>query len=408
MESYKLLELNEYIKRVIALNFREPLWIEAEIIQVKESRGNRYLELVQKDDNSEEIVAQASAALWFRNYSFIKKKNGELLDELLTDGTHVRFKCRVEFNERYGLKLIIEDIDPKFTYGQLELQKQAIIQRLISEDLLDRNKHLKLPAVIRQVAVISSSKSAGYQDFEKQLLNNPYNYGYKLTCFETAVQGQKVEIETCEAIHQISKSEKHFDVAVIVRGGGSRLDLSFYDNYEISKAIALSGVPFLIGIGHDIDKSIVDLVSHTSLKTPTAVADFLVEHTIEFENEVLELYDRIRQQAQQYLRLAELELNETNQRLNSLVRLRLQELNSKLVLSKSELYTGIERYLELKQILLESMAAQLDSLDPEQILKKGYAYLMHKGKQLKEVKMLSTGLKINIHMADGSVNAQIE
>lgn len=407
MESYSLLQLNEYIKRVIALNFREAVWIEAEIIQIKESRGNHYLELVQKDDNSDEVLAQASAAIWYRNYSFIKKKTGELLSDLLTAGTQVRIKCRVDFNERYGFKLLVEDIDPKFTFGQLELQKQEVYNQLVTEGLVELNKGLILSPVIQRIAVISSSNSAGYQDFTQQLFTNPYNYFFDIDTYNCAVQGQKVESDTLKAIKIITAKKKAYDAVLIIRGGGSRLDLSAYDNYEISKAIAQSEVPFLIGIGHDIDTSIVDLVSHSSLKTPTAVADFLIDHNLQFESNILDFSERIKKEASQMIRNSELRLNELKERLKHEYLVLFQDQMNHLQLSMLKLKTNTQRLLIDQAHQLQNALVQLEAADPKEVLRRGYSYIVHNSKHIRSVKLLNKKDQIIIHMEDGSTNAEI-
>ena len=193
MSSYTLFELNEYIKRVIALNFQEPVWIECEISQVKESRGNFYLDFVQKKEDSDEVVAQSSGYLWYKSALFLKKKLGDLFAALLKDGTAVKIKVYIEFHERYGLKLNIEDIDPSFTIGQLEMLRQKIIQRLKEEGKLNSNKLIPIPSVVQKIAVISSETAAGYIDFVQQIQHNIYGYQFTHTLFSAALQGSNTE-----------------------------------------------------------------------------------------------------------------------------------------------------------------------------------------------------------------------
>ena len=286
MESYSLFQLNEYIRRVIALNFREPLWIEAEIAQIKDSRGNQYLELIEKDEEGEGVIAQVSGAIWYRQVQFIKRKLGDIVYDLLEEGTQVRLKCKIDFHERYGLKLVIEDIDPNYTFGKLELKRQEIINKLEEGGLMDLNKGLIVPSVIQKIAVISSATAAGYQDFKNQLLNNGYGYTFKIDLYDGAVQGVNVESNTVNSIKEIIASKTNYDIVAVIRGGGSKLDLSGFDNYKIAEAIALSEIPFVIGIGHDIDSTVTDLVACLSLKTPTAVADYVIDRNMSYEARV--------------------------------------------------------------------------------------------------------------------------
>ena len=190
MKTYSLFELNEFIRRIIALNLAEALWVQGEFAQVSESRGHYYINLIQKEDDNNEIIAQASAILWAKDFRRLKREKGKTLNQLLQSGLQVLIKVRADFHERYGLKLIIEDIDPSYTLGQLELQRRAIIEKLHKEKLLHKNNQHPLPYVLQRIAVVSSSTAAGYQDFLKQLNNNPYGYTFNNKLFPAAVQGK--------------------------------------------------------------------------------------------------------------------------------------------------------------------------------------------------------------------------
>ncbi|MBK8855130.1 MAG: exodeoxyribonuclease VII large subunit [Saprospiraceae bacterium] len=302
MSSYTLFELNEYIKRVIALNFQEPVWIECEISQVKESRGNFYLDFVQKKEDSDEVVAQSSGYLWYKSALFLKKKLGDLFGALLKDGTAVKIKVYIEFHERYGLKLNIEDIDPSFTIGQLEMLRQKIIQRLKEEGKLNSNKLIPIPSVVQKIAVISSETAAGYIDFVQQIQHNIYGYQFTHTLFSAALQGSNTEKEVTAALMNIYERADEFDIIVIIRGGGSKLDLAGFDNYLIAHTISVSPLPVIAGIGHEIDLTVTDIVSYFSAKTPTAVAAWLIDHNAGFESKISDKASQILQSAQQIVR----------------------------------------------------------------------------------------------------------
>lgn len=407
MESYSLFQLNEYIRRVVALNFREPLWIEAEIAQVNDSRGNQYIELIEKDDAGEAVVAQISAVIWYRNYKFIEKKIGELLFDLLEEGTQVRVKCVVDYHERYGLKLKIEDIDPNYTFGKLELKRQEIINRLESEGLLELNKALIIPSVIQKIAVISSAGAAGYQDFKNQLLQNAYGYTFKLDLYDCAVQGVKVESETKDAIAEIIHSPMSYDIVAIIRGGGSKLDLSGYDNYEIAKDIALSEVPFIIGIGHDIDSTVTDMVACLSLKTPTAVADYIVDRNMTFEARVESQVSNIYRAATAMLKSNEMKLTTIKDQLSSAARYHVQsELGAIKSLEDSMSHVLATKFLEANH-LLERMSLMLDAKDPATIMSQGYGFITKNKEVIKSKKQLKKGDPIDINLIDGSIKSKI-
>ncbi|MFT4567413.1 MAG: exodeoxyribonuclease VII large subunit [Saprospiraceae bacterium] len=407
MESYSLFQVNEYIRRVIALNFREPLWIEAEIVQAKESRGNYYIELIEKEEEGSKVIAQANAVVWRRNFGFIKKKIGDLIFDLLQDGTQIRLKCRIDFNERYGLKLVIEDIDPNYTFGKLELKRQQIINQLEEEGLMEINKSLLIPDVVQRIAVISSATAAGYQDFVKQLTNNPYGFTYKVDLYDTAVQGVNVERDAAEAIEQIANNSEYYHAAAIIRGGGSKLDLSGYDNYAIAKSIAISDVPFIIGIGHDIDSTVVDLVSCLSLKTPTAVADYLVERNAHFESYCVQLSQSFQANALKTMKDQDLLIRSLEDRLSYLGKDNLRTTQGALDQLSQQLQLLSGRLLKDENHLLEKVDLAIESRDPEQILKRGYAYMKRGKETITTAAQLEKKDTVNVTFHDGTVKATI-
>lgn len=406
MESYSLYQLNEYIRRVIALNFREPIWIEAEIAQVKDSRGNFYLELVEKEEDSDDIKAQVSAALWYRKFQFIKRKIGNVIYDLLTDGTSIRFKCNVEFHERYGLKLIIEDIDPNYTFGKLELRKQEIINRLEEEGLMDLNKGESLPNVIQKIAVISSSSAAGYQDFINQLTKNEYGYTFSVDLYDSAVQGVNVERDTISAITQILDEDKEYHAVAIIRGGGSKLDLSGYDNFEIAKTIALSGIPFIIGIGHDIDNTVTDLISCLSLKTPTAVANYIIDKNGEFESRMELLGNNLHREVTELILGHRLDLQHYSEKLARSASTFTQGQFYSLESHTQKLESAVHNCIRENQFRLENIQLLLDSRDPINILNQGFAHVSKKGTTVKSVKDIEKGDDLMIQISDGFIQSK--
>lgn len=407
MESYSLFQLSEYVRRVIALNFREPLWIEAEIAQIKESRGNRYLELIEKDEEGEGVIAQISAAIWYRQFQFVKKKLGDIVFDLLEDGTQVRLKCKVDYHERYGLKLIIEDIDPNYTFGKLELKRQEIINKLEDGGLMDLNKGLIVPSVIQKIAVISSATAAGYQDFKNQLLNNGYGYTFKIDLYDGAVQGINVESNTVGSIKEILASKTNYDVVAVIRGGGSKLDLSGFDNYNIAEAIALSEIPFVIGIGHDIDSTVTDLVACLSLKTPTAVADYVIDRNMSYEARVEQQMAAIHRAATNMVRNNELTLNGLKEQIRQSAQYKISESLSSLELGQEQLRSYTNRLLSNESHQLEKLNLMIDAKDPIKIMTQGYSYIMKGNKVVQSTKKLKAGDKISVHLRDGQVDSTV-
>lgn len=404
-DTFSLYDLNEYLKRVVALNFPEPVWISCEISQIKNARGNYYLDLVELNDK-EEVIAQSQAAIWYKSFLFLKSKLGDILPSLLQEGVQIKVKVNVEFNERYGLKLIIEDIDPAYTLGQMEITRQKILERLKNAGVTEKNKSLIAPKVIQRIAVISSDTAAGFKDFTAHLNENKYGYQFKATLFTAAMQGMNTEKEVVDRLTEIKEAHKNFDAVVIIRGGGSKLDLSYFDNYNIGYTIATMPLPVLTGIGHEIDLSIADLMAHLSLKTPTAVADYIVEQALHFEAKIEEWHQQVRLLAGTHLKQASLLLENHLVQLQSRPRevLKIAEL---LVNTQfSEISTAIQHTLNMQKHQLLSIETHLSMSDPKNILKRGFALIRQNGKLIGRKSKLkqNTGLEINFY--DGSIQIQ--
>ncbi len=402
-QSYSLYELNEYIRRVISLNFTEPIWVNCEISQVKEVKGNVYLDLVYHDEITGDITAQLSGNIWFKSYLFLKNKLGELLPSILKEGIHVQLKVQVEFSERYGLKLNIEDIDPAFTIGQMELNRQKILQKLTKEGWIDKNKQLPFPNVIQKIAVISSHNAAGYIDFTKHLFNNNFGYAFHVELFNAAMQGMNTEREVCNAFRQISTSNKHFDVILIIRGGGSKLDLSWFDNFNIGVEIAKSNVPVITGIGHEIDQTVADTVANISLKTPTAVADYIIRHNETFEGNIQWLTQTIHQISQRIVKQETILLNKSIQLLSLIPRetVKKHKLNIEQVIKLC--FTTSTALIQKQKDRLTFHEQQINLLRPENILKKGYAIIKQNDQFISSKANFVENVTTTIEFYDGQI-----
>jgi len=407
MDAYSLYDLNEYVRRVIALNFPEPLWISAEISQCKIHRGQAYLELVQQDEESGEIIARASAAIWYKTYLFLSKKLKELMDSLLKEGTQVLIKVRIDYNEKYGMKLVIEDIDPSYTIGQMEMERTKIIERLISDKLYDVNKEVDAPIVFQRLAVISSAQAAGYKDFIAQLENNPYGYAYTTTLFPAAMQGQNVEREVITALEKV-KHDGKYDGVLIIRGGGSKLDLSYFDNYNIAASIASLAIPCLVGIGHEIDESVTDLVSYKSLKTPTAVADYLIDHSLHFEGKISHAFQEIQYFSRQKINLETVHLESLSQQLKFHPQQLIFQGKNKLDQLWRDMLQDVQNHLRQAHHFLDQSETIIKLSDPEVILKRGYAIIKNESGIVVDGNDLTSGDGITIVFRDTHKNATID
>ncbi len=402
MEAYSLLEVNQYIKRVLALNFEEPIWVECELNSVSNSRGNLYLDLIEKDETSDDVVAKASATIWYRQFLFIKKKLKELTDSILSPGVKVKLKGNIVFSERYGLSFNIIDIDPAFTFGQFEMNRQKIIDKLKSKDLIEVNASVPLPSVIQNIAVISSETAAGYQDFVSQLSENAYGYDFNIKLYAAAMQGQKTEREVVAAIQAAKKDDNH--IIAIIRGGGSKLDLSGFDNYNIAFEIATSPLPVLTGIGHDIDMTVSDIVSHTVLKTPTAVADYIIDHNSQFEGEILLMMQQIEHETQQILELKNQELMLMQEKLSSIPSLIVQQYRHDLNTAYDNILSQAEYMIKDHNRTLDNYTQMLEMTKPKNVMKRGFAMVKNDKAYVGKIKDIKKSDKdLTIEFYDGEI-----
>ena len=280
----KLSEIQEEIRDALQGRFPAARWIVAEISEIKENySGHCYLDLVEKDEKSDKLLAKARATIWSTTYRMLKPYFETTTGYALVAGIKIMVSALVEYHPVYGLSLNIRDIDPGYTLGDVERKRQEILNRLEKEGVLNMNRETLLPAVPQKIAVISSKTAAGYEDFVDQLLNNPFGYKFYLKLFPAAMQGENAESTIIRALEQIFSYGELFDLVVIIRGGGSKSDLACFDSYDLAFHVAQFPMPVITGIGHEQDDTITDMVAHTRLKTPTAVAGFLVDRLAAFE-----------------------------------------------------------------------------------------------------------------------------
>jgi exodeoxyribonuclease VII large subunit len=405
MHTHTLYELNEHIRRVLALNFQQPVWIVAEIASVGESRGHRYLDLVQKGESGD-VIAQAQAALWAMEFRQINARFPLGLQSLLRVGLELRLLVRPEFHERYGFKLHITDIDPAYTLGQLELQRKQTIQTLREQDLLHRNRSLGLPLVLQRIAVISSETAAGLQDFRMQLGQNTYGYAFSVQLFAAAVQGKNAESEVIAALERISRQAANFDCVVIVRGGGAKLDLMAFDSLALCQTAARMPLPLLVGIGHEVDESVLDMIAHTALKTPTAVAEYMLQHNLLFEGEILEAAEDIENHTRFMLANQTLELERLETALRFAARERRQLAERALDLLQERIPALARQTLREHEQTLDKWSAVCESLRPENVLKRGFSITRKNGKAIGSAHETQSGDLIETELSDGVVRSR--
>ncbi len=287
-----LFELNQQIKDVLCEAIPGAVWVTAEISELKENRnGHCYLELVEK--KGEEIVARARATIWSYTYRILKPYFETTTGQFFCCDIKVLVKASVEFHPTYGLSLNIKDIDPAYTMGDMLLHRKEIIERLQQEGIFGMNKELELPLVPQKIAVISSKTAAGYQDFMNHLELNPHGFKFYTHLFEAYMQGAGAVPSIISALERIFEYEDFFDAVAIIRGGGATADLSSFDNYNLAFHITQFPLPVVTGIGHEKDDTIIDMVAHTRLKTPTAVAEFFINGSERFYEQLVFLEEGV-------------------------------------------------------------------------------------------------------------------
>ncbi len=402
MKSYSLHELNEHLRRVVALNVQDALWVRCEIAQLNESRGHYFMELVEKEET---ITAKASAILWMRSYNKLLREHGRGIRKILKEGMEVMLKLKVEFHEVYGMQYYVEDIDASFTLGKLALRKQAILEAFEKEGLLGKNTEVPLPKVLQKIAIISSENAAGYQDYLKQLEENVFGYVVDNQMFAAAMQGINVEEEILFQLKRIKRQKNKFDAVVIIRGGGAKLDLMAFDNEKISRVVADFPLPVLTGIGHDIDESILDRVAHSSLKTPTAVADFIINHNLFFENKILQMGSELSFLAQEKIQEQVFVLQNIEQTLQWQTEIFLKNTLHEISLLENEMRQDAKSLFQKEEKKISNLEAIFEVLDPEKTLKRGFSLTSVEGKIIKSIKDLDPKkeTEITTQLSDGII-----
>jgi exodeoxyribonuclease VII large subunit len=405
MKSYSLQELNEHLKRVVALNVQDALWVRCEIAQLNESRGHYFMELVEKEET---ITAKASAILWMRSYNKLLREYGRGVQKVLNEGMEVMLKLKIEFHEVYGMQYYIEDIDTSFTLGKLALRKQEILEVFEKEGLLGKNTEVSLPFVLQKIAIISSENAAGYQDYLKQLEENVFGYKIDNQMFAAAMQGINVEEEILFQLKRIKRQKNKFDAVVIIRGGGAKLDLMAFDNEKISRVVANFPLPVLTGIGHDIDESILDRVAHTTLKTPTAVADFIINHNLFFENRLMKIGSELGLLAQEKIQEQIYIIQNFQQNLHWKSENLLKDTLQKISLIENEVMRTSQSYFQNEEKKISNLESIFEVLDPEKTLKRGFSLTSVDGKIIKSIKDLDgrRGIEITTQLSDGILKSK--
>ena len=407
-EVLTLFELNSLVHEVIEDNFDEQYWVVGELSDVSTPAfgGHFYGELVQKDEESDRIVARARITCWARNYNIIRLRFQKEAGETLRKGLQVKLLVEVNFHEQYGYSLNVVDIDSTFTLGDLAKRRREILQQLEKDGILHDNQSLPLPRLLKRIAVISSATAAGYGDFCHQLEENDYGFHFDVQLFPAVMQGEQVPESIIAALEEI-REEPPFDLVVIIRGGGASSDLSDFDSYELAACIALYPLPVLTGIGHERDETVLDYVAHTKVKTPTAAAAFIIEHQAEEAALLDDLYQRITHSAKEQIQREKQRLEHQRAVLPLLFMGFYQKGENRLVLLSQRLSSSAKQSLEREKHSLQLMQQRLNSLDPRLLLKRGYTITTCGGKLVRSIEGLAEGEVLTTQTEKGEIYSKV-
>ena len=378
MDSLSLLELNSLVRRSLEQCLPDEYWIQAELSDVRSNTtGHCYLEFVQKDPRSNNLVAKARGMIWNNIYRLLKPYFEESTGQLFTSGIKVLVKVTVQFHELYGYSLTVLDIDPAYTLGDMARRRREILLQLEEEGVLTLNKELEMPVLPQRVAVISSATAAGYGDF-------------------------------CHQLHRINARINEFDVVVIIRGGGATSDLSGFDTYLLAAACAQFPLPIITGIGHERDDTVLDSVAHTRVKTPTAAAELLIHQVTEVAEHLEELSVRLQQGAYMLLEQEQRRLEALQIRIPNLVHRKLADARFSLLAAKKDLSQVAKALLARQSHRLELLQQRIADASPDKLLSRGYSITIKDGKAVTDASSLKPGDRLTTRLLKGEVQSVVE
>ena len=403
-----LLELNRLVREIIESEMSHEYWVEAELSECRESRGHCYMELIEKDEHSATPIAKASAKCWAQKWMLVRPYFERTTGQRLAAGMKVLLKVYPQFHEAFGFSWIVTDIDPTYTMGDMARKRQEIIRQLKEEGVFELQKELELPVFSQRIAVISSETAAGYGDFCNQLSDNPYGFQFRTWLFPAIMQGEGTGQSIIAALEKIYTIINQFDCVVIIRGGGATSDMSGFDTLELAENVANFPIPIITGIGHERDESILDMVSHMRVKTPTAAAALLIDHlkiVLDTINNSQNSITRSVQQKLSTLNAQLLTVSEAIPRLFSIVKTRHE---ARLDAFGQKIPMLIERRLTNTCHQLEILEEKVKSLDPQLLLKRGYSITLHNGKAVRDPRQLHQGDEIETRLEKGTLKSIIK
>jgi exodeoxyribonuclease VII large subunit len=401
MSHLSLFEFNSLIKSTLEKSLEPSYWVVAEISEMRlNQKGHCYMEVVEKEGSY--VTAKVRANIWAYTYRNLSGWFEAITHSPLQPGIKILFKAAVNFHEVYGFSLTIKDIDPNFTLGERARKRKEVIDKLVKDGVYDMNKSLVLPLVPQRIAIISSATAAGYGDFLDQLNNNPKGYAFKTALFQALMQGDQASQSIIDALLSIYTSIEEFDLVVLIRGGGAQVDLDCFDQYELAAHIAQFPLPVITGIGHERDETVADLVAHTKMKTPTAVAEFLLSGLEKIDEQLNENIYRIERAALQLMQLESFRLQAVSNKLQISAKGQFNHAKETISHLKLSLRFSSAETIRMNELMLDrlkipmvrsarhrldnmrnslvSLEKELALVDPKAVLRRGYSISRVNGK----------------------------
>lgn len=425
-----LYELNSLVVELIDKVMPNSYWVEAEIADARESKGHLYLELIEKDESTNIPIARASAKCWRSSWLMIGPHFERVAGVELRAGLQIMIQVHAQFHAQYGFSWIIDDINPEYTMGSMARKRNEIIAQLKSEGVFELQRELCLPLFAQRIAVISSASAAGYGDFCNQLQHNEYGFRFQMQLFQAFMQGEQVEQSIVAALNLISTKEDDFDCVVIIRGGGATADLSGFDTLVLAENVANFPLPVITGIGHERDESILDMVAHTRVKTPTAAAAFLIDHLAATLNRIEQAQISIQRMVEHRIQHEKLHLqqlsthipilfsmvrNRENARLDDYwhallqrVMLHLQQSKMRVELLSNKVIPATTNKLMAEQHKLQLLEQRVDGVNPERMLRLGYSLTYKNGYVLRNVNEVKAGDEITTRLEGGIITSVVK
>ena len=408
MEALSLYELGRLIRQTLREGLPDAYWVQAELSEVREAyNGHCYVELVQKAERGNALLAKARGTIWANVYKMLKPYFEHTTGQAFTAGIKVLLQVSVEYHEQYGLSLTVHDIDPTYTIGDMERRRREILQQLEEEGVLILNKELPMPLLPQRVAVVSAAGAAGYGDFCNQLVENPYGFVFYPMLFPAVMQGDRVEETVIAALDRIAAERDLWDVVVIIRGGGATSDLSGFDTYALAANCAQFPLPIITGIGHERDDTVLDVVAHTRVKTPTAAAEYLISCLMEAATTLDELTTSLATGITNRIHREEKRVEQIAQRLPALFSVIHANGLHRIEQLEMRMSTALKQTLVAQKHRMELIERIVEGSSPQHILQRGYSITRCEGRVVRDVSDLSEGSVLTTMFAEGVVTSVV-